>query len=197
MQSWNDIYDYWTKANVPDIEVINFNMDEHHNGSFWYSKKHQAQFYNTRNPVEKTGHHLLGYLPGKDNEVKVAYQIHAYALEVDQIQLISHLINKAYQKHDETFHGWWGANTKYPLPIESEHWDSYWHKDTQPSIEMLVEHAAKTWQKVADELCLIRLPRYIETDDPHYLVYQATRRQRKEAEEYQLYLRLKAKFEGK
>ena len=194
MHSWNEIYTYWRQAQIPEIQIIHFDLNNHHRGSLWYVNDYREQLSQTSNPIEKTAHHILGYLPDKPDEIKVAHKVHAYALEMGALPLLSPCLHEIYIQHDETIYDWWNANTKYPLPpLSKRHLDRY---DDPPSIQTLVVDAGKMWQQIAYEYSLVRAPRYIQEDDPHYLVYKATLRQQTEAREYQTYLRLKAKFEG-
>ena len=84
MKSWDDIYEIWANARVPEVEIIKFDLARHKNHYPWFSKDRNSQAFQESNPIRETGRHLVVNIHGKNPEYIAAFKIMAYARSIDK-----------------------------------------------------------------------------------------------------------------
>lgn len=196
-KNWDSIYEYWNSFSVPDISIINFDINCHSTYSPWFNKKEETQLYHNDNPIIQTGGHLLSYLKNKPRELVDAYKIFAF---LRYHGLFDHyeIIEIPFKKYNEDFNNWWNPAAKHILPYY-ESINDYYNRSSLRNIKdfrILIEGAAKAWTDIANEWMLVLTPDNMDRNSEERRAYWEAVDKASEDREYQMYLRLKRKFEG-
>jgi len=196
MKSWSEVYSYWQEAVVPDIEEVPFDYSKYPYALPLFNIEQDSQIAHHNKPKRTTAYHLLSYLRGKDPELKVAYKVLAYGWHYDYVSLLYPMLKEVFERHDETTHGWWSRNSKYLLPSTAcDEWSAFPPKKLTTE-KAVVDGAIKKWTELHKEWRLIKLPEYLDRDDPERIKFEEAISKVELDREYQQYLRLKNQFEG-
>lgn len=198
MNSWAEIYNYWQASSVPKIEIISFDVAEHHSQYPWFNKLEDSQYYDSSNPIRDTAYHLCASLKDKDDELIAAFKIFAFARDAGFLFAVREFTDVVFQKFDEN-RNWWNWNAKYLIPdtknfryLPSTIYDL--RKKDVPA-DVIVKGAVEKWKDLSEEWCIIELPKHLKLNDPKRRELEQQLYKKYEEVEYQRYLYLKNKYE--
>ncbi|MCW7551605.1 hypothetical protein NX722_02885 [Endozoicomonas gorgoniicola] len=192
MREWNRIYKIWKSCNVAEIDIIDFDLKNHDNGAVWFDISRKKQSWYQSSPIDQTGSMLLRYVIGKNPELVAAFKIHAFTLDKGMHRKFIKPLCDAYSKFGDCYSSWWHPNAKNVLPyVDTEKY----YSDQDLTEKKIVLEAAEFWRKISEQWMLVKTPDFMDFDDPLRSQYDEFQRKSNEKKEYEMYLRLKAKFE--
>jgi hypothetical protein len=198
LKSWEDTYKYWVTANVPDVELISFDIKKHSPYFEWYNKKEKSQLHYHDKPVKQTAFHLGKYLKDKDPELITSYKIFSVLKYLDLYEYIGN-IEAGFSKFNENLYGWWSPNAKHLFPyfenINNSNFSKRKHRNADWKI--IVDIIAEFWTELEKSLAIVIIPELMDHDSSEYKAYNNFEESIEEQRQYQQYLRLKEKFEKK
>ncbi len=189
---------HWANFDVPDIEIIAFDIKEHNANLPWFRKAEKRQSVLTDNPVRGTAYHLCSYISSAQKEFKAAYKLYAYCRKNEISGFPAYVLLPVFEQHESNLYEWWSGNAKYVLPFVESDADAVTPSrgDLPGEWKLLVKAAALTWTSIASAWSVIRIPDWMERGSPEYAAYERVRNATAEDFERREYLRLKEKFEG-
>ena len=191
-QSWDKVKARWLTHDVGDVDIRRFRAEQEYPEYPWFYRSTGKQYLSPRNPDWDTAHHLCCILPNYSDDIRIAYQIHAYS-RTWGIDFTYGVLDAVFKKERFSTR-LWHPNAIHVLPPVSND-DPY---DLPPEEEwtVFIDRAAKTWKSIAEKWGVIRIPIWMDRNDPDLKTYFRVVKEAEETRERDLYERLKNKFES-
>jgi len=198
LSSWNAVLDVWKEFKVPFVEVRKFDTKLHYPSLCWVYKVNKPGYIiHTSNPQNDTAWQLVKGIVIQNEEVFTAFAIHAYLIHADHRsdyitrEVLSILVRDKLAKVDSPHYGYWHSNAKRVLPYV-DIGPNYWEKIE--SWRDWVEKAARYWIAIANQLAVVRIPNFMDSNSQEYQEWREYQKANEEAEERKLYEQLKNKY---
>lgn len=197
---WEDVYKLWKQGNVPEVQIIDFDLDIHSTTQPWFNLRDDKQIVSS-NPMNKTADHMSKQLVSNSEEFRAVFMISAFLIEVGALDFLINVLNPVWTIYGERWVRWWHPNVKYILPAVDTSYLSTLFSDGnriryKPTWQELIEAAVMVWTAIGLELAVVRIPELMNSDSKeygHYLKIQVSNHEEAERKEYE---RLKLKFKG-
>lgn len=207
---WETVYDYWKTLDVPEVQIVKFEIGEHYNSYVsapWVELKSNRQFP-VSNPQSDTAAHICRKLNNVTDEMKALFKIHTF-VKTEGLNRFDHeSISTKWMESGGMNNFGWGQNAKNLLPLEyvtiPDHYQDLWRfegnveiKNEPESWKEIIEACALAWTAISEQLGVIRLPDWMDKDSDEYKNYQAFVSVEHDKRDRLEYERLKRKFEVK
>lgn len=194
--SWQVMLNAWHKAGVPDVQIINFEIGQHHANSPWLDLQDGRQHSGMSSPQTNTAYVVCKVFPTLSEEAKAAFQLYTYGV-AEGIDWVHEVLWPFWETEGCHAGKYWHPNTKHLLPyVETSRSHSYMQVDYGPeNWREVVAQATETWTAIAANWAVIRIPDYMDHKSIEYKEYYRHVDRRSEQREREEYERLKRKFE--
>lgn len=195
--SWQKVYELWLSQNVPMLEVRKYDPNLSY-FSVWVDKvPRPGSWFTSSNPQNDTARFLLKKEFISNPEVHAAFAILAYLKSQQEQQRCSWEF--AYNLKEATesalksagqLYYFWSGNAKHVLVGIAD----FERQGKFGSWQEFVLEAAEYWTIAAEQLALVRLPKYMERDSDEFQESIARSEIEFEQKERAEYERLKRKY---
>lgn len=155
-------------------------------------KSGPERFVVVSSPQHDTAFHLAVPLREQPDELLAAYKLLAASLEAGVRAHVLSAVAPVFERHGFGGQGWWHHGARFVLPPHSATYFDHKYRTDE-----FLAFATRAWTEVAAEYAVVRVPDFLEVDDPvreAYSRHVAETSAKREREEYE---RLRRKFEGK
>ena len=202
---WHTVYEYWRLFDIPEVEVVAFEIGVHFPMEPWLKRTKNRQL-NSSNPQIDTARHICNQLKTCDDELRALYKLYTFLVSRDFRQFRYNSLDKAWSVSGAARQFHWGINAKHLLPnvefaptarrieLEKLNWDDELHR--RPEIwKQVVELCSLEWATIAEELAVIKIPQWMDFDSEERAKYDNYQKEQAEKLERLEYERLKRKYE--
>ena len=196
---WPDVVALWNASRVPEIEVRAWVAESQHEWPWEYKDDYGKRRYYDHTfspPVVQTAFHLIGKLPRRPEEERIAFKLDAFCRETGLDGFRTHVVNAAYRALDPHGPGnWWHAGAKHVTPAGAVYEPRPQTVADEAAVwRDIVGKAAAHWTSLANGWVLIRVPALMDHDSNEYKEYQRLAEAHFEPRERAEYARLHAKY---
>lgn len=194
--SWKKVKDRWSDHRVRDVGIRRFQVGTDHGDYPWFDLTTGRQYFGNSNPQVGTAYHLCCSLARFSNDLHIAYKLYAF-LRAEEMSIPYGTLGPIFQNEQSHLSHWWNGNAVHVLPPLEYDWaerDKYVVERDAKWTEV-VDKAAAVWGLIAEQWAVIRIPDWMDRDDPDLTKYWELVRANSEARERAEYERLKKKYE--
>lgn len=202
---WSTVYEYWRQFDIPEVEVVSFEIGVHFSREPWLRVSNNTQL-NSSNPQIDTARHICNQFETCNDEIKALYKLYTFLVSRGFELFRYNSIDKAWRTSGAAREFDWGINAKHLLPyvafpstlsrgeLERLTWD-YESRRRPEMWKQIVELCSLEWAAIAGELAVIRIPLWMDFDSEEYAKYTRYIKELAEERERLEYERLKRKYE--
>tara|TARA_R110002050_G_scaffold57423_2_gene128845 strand:+ start:6909 stop:7529 length:621 start_codon:yes stop_codon:yes gene_type:complete len=198
--TWGNVYQLWNQQDVPEVQIIDFELDNHFTRLPWFNLIDDKQII-TSNPQNITAMHLANRLIVESEEFRAAYMITAFLIQVGSLDFQNAILDPVWLRYGHHRFRWWHPNAMSILPsVETSRFSRTLNDAKRryynPAWEEFIEAAAKIWKDIAIGLAIVRVPELMCRDTMEYQSYQQRLQLKFDEDDRKNYQRIRLKFDN-
>jgi hypothetical protein len=180
---WTAIHDRWLAYRVPAVDLVLFELGKHYSRAPWLDRKTGKQSIGTTNPQQSTAYHLAVVLPESSGELKIAYMLYSFLKDENRYHSGWKVLVPIFERNHSALHEWWAGNARNLLPPLDYVAGSMRDERREENWNQIVDDAASTWRRVANEWSVVQIPDFMDHDSPEYISFAEHESKRNEVRE--------------